>query len=436
MPSTTKSNRGLVQALRQCDGGRVQCLLMVRDDFWMAVTRFLNEVEAELVQGHNFATVDLFPVRHAEKVLAAFGQAFDALPSDPNQTSTAQQRFLTEAVAGLAEDGQVICVRLALFAEMVKAKEWTPDTLRAVGGTEGVGITFLEETFETHPNPKHKFHQKAARAVLKALLPESGTDIKGHMRSYEHLLNASGYAHRPRDFAELMRILNSEIRLITPTEADGDNADDQSPQLPEEGKSYYQLTHDYLVPALRDWLTRKQRETRRGRAQIRLEELTAAWKAKPERRHLPGVFEWLNICCLRPRKSWSAPQKQMMRAATGQHLLKLGVLSVILAALNLAAREWQAYVQARAIVEQLEVETNAKTIHNLILQLTPVRHHADRMLKQMGDETLPGSEERLKRSLALLPVDADHYLEEIYEAIFTATPKYLQIITSGGWPGE
>ena len=41
----------LVQALRQCDGGRLQCILMVRDDFWMAVTRFLAELEVDLVQG-------------------------------------------------------------------------------------------------------------------------------------------------------------------------------------------------------------------------------------------------------------------------------------------------------------------------------------------------------------------------------------------------
>ena len=35
-------------------------------------------------------------------------------------------------------------------------------------------------------------------------------------------------------------------------------------------RAYYQLTHDYLVHSLRDWLTRKQRETRRGRAELRL----------------------------------------------------------------------------------------------------------------------------------------------------------------------
>ena len=63
----------LVDALRQCDGGQVQCVLMVRDDFWMAVTRFMRALEIRLVEGENSAPVDLFPIRHAEKVLAAFG---------------------------------------------------------------------------------------------------------------------------------------------------------------------------------------------------------------------------------------------------------------------------------------------------------------------------------------------------------------------------
>ena len=119
-------------------------------------------------------------------------------------------------------------MRLALFAEMVKGKPWTPATLREVGGTEGVGVTFLEETFSSpQANPKHRLHQKAAQAVLKALLPETGTDIKGQMRSEEELREASGYADRPRDFADLIHILDPELRLITPTDPEGSD-DDQS----------------------------------------------------------------------------------------------------------------------------------------------------------------------------------------------------------------
>ena len=113
-------------------------------------------------------------------------------------------------------------MRLALFAEMMKGKPWTPATLREVGGTKGVGVTFLEETFSasTAP-PEHRLHQKAAQAVLKALLPETGTDIKGQMRSRQELLEASGYANRPRDFDDLIHILDPELRLITPTDPEG-----------------------------------------------------------------------------------------------------------------------------------------------------------------------------------------------------------------------
>src|SRR5262249_47176987 len=133
-----------------------------------------------------------------------------------------QEAFLDQAVSGLPQEDKIISVRLALFAEMVKGRPWTPATLKKVGGMEGVGMTFLEETFtaSTAP-PLHRLHQKAAQAVLKALLPETGTDIKGHMRSHQELLTASGYASRPRDFDDLLRILDAELRLLTPTDPEG-----------------------------------------------------------------------------------------------------------------------------------------------------------------------------------------------------------------------
>src|SRR5262249_46774125 len=154
----------------------------------------------------------------------------------------------------------------------------TPATLKEVGGTEGVGVTFLEETFSasTAP-PQHRLHQKAARAVLKALLPEAGTDIKGHMRSHAELLAASGYAGRPKACDDLLRILDGEVRLITPTDPEGKRGDDEANAQVQAGEQHYQLAHDYLVHSLRDWLTRKQKETRRGRAELRLSGLAAQW---------------------------------------------------------------------------------------------------------------------------------------------------------------
>ena len=110
-------------------------------------------------------------------------------------------------------------VRLALFAEMVKGKPWTPATLREVGGMDGVGVKFLEETFSSgRSNPEHRYHQRAAQAVLKSLLPETNSDIKGRMRSSQELRQASGYSDRPDDFDHLIRILDSDLRLITPVD--------------------------------------------------------------------------------------------------------------------------------------------------------------------------------------------------------------------------
>jgi hypothetical protein len=321
-----EQNTELVQALRQCDGGHLQCVVMVRDDFWLTVSRFMKELELRLVEGQNSALVDLFDTDHARKVLAAFGRAFGRLPA--GVLSREQEEFLKLAIAGLAQDGRVVPVRLALTAEMVKGKPWTPASLKEVGGAEGVGIAFLQETFtgSTAP-PQHRLHQRAAQAVLKALLPEAGTDIKGHMRSRQELLSASGYASRPDEFDDLLRILDSELRLLTPTDPEGNGgADSRSHQA---GGKYYQLTHDYIVPSLRDWLTRKQKETRRGRAELGLAERAALWNAKPENRQLPAWWEWLNIRLLSRKTDWTPPERKMMRKAARYQALRGLVLAVL-----------------------------------------------------------------------------------------------------------
>jgi eukaryotic-like serine/threonine-protein kinase len=323
-----EENTELVAALRHCDGEHVQAVVLVRDDFWLAASRFMRDLDIRLVEGENSGLVDLFDPRHARKVLVAFGRAFGALPENSNEISSDQNLFLDQSIAGLAQDGKIVSVRLALFAEMVKGKEWAPATLRAVGGAEGIGLTFLEETFSVRTAPpEHRFHQKAAQAVLKAMLPETGTDIKGQMRSRPELLEASGYANRPGDFDDLIHVLDPELRLITPTEPDGSSSEGQ-PTIP--GSQYYQLAHDYLVHSLRNWLTRKQKETRRGRAELRLSERAALWQAKPEHRHLPSWWEYLTAVWLVPAKNRTAVQQTMLRKAGRVHAVGWGSALAIL----------------------------------------------------------------------------------------------------------
>ena len=66
----------LVHALRQCDGAGCQALLLVRDDFWMATTRFLRALDIRLLEGVNSMPVELFDLQHAGFVLAELGQAW------------------------------------------------------------------------------------------------------------------------------------------------------------------------------------------------------------------------------------------------------------------------------------------------------------------------------------------------------------------------
>jgi serine/threonine protein kinase len=430
---TDVENAELVQALRQCDGSRVQCIIMVRDDFWMAVTRFLSELEIELVQGHNFAPVDLFPVGHAQRVLAAFGRAFGVLSDDGGTTSKEQKDFLKKSVAGLAEEGKVTCVRLALFAEMMKGKPWTPATLKQVGGAKGVGVAFLEETFSIQSNPQHRFHQKAARAVLKALLPESGADIKGEMKSYGELLKASGYLRHRKDFDDLIRILDSEIRLITPTDPGGVETEDDSASHADVGQKYYQLTHDFLVHSLRDWLTRKQRETRRGRAELRLAERSAIWNARPENRHLPSWWEYCDIRLLTDKKKWTDAHCKMMVKAGRVYLLRSILVAVLLIGAGLVGLgirnsvvEQRNKARAEGLVESLR---NADTtqVLDVVADLDDVRRWADPLLEARLAKAADSSAEKIHLSLALLPVD-DGQVRYLTEQIPVCTLQQFPVL--------
>lgn len=316
----------LTQALRQCDGAKLQAIVMVRADFALAASRFMRFLETPIVEGHNFSTVDFFGVAHAERVLTRFGQALGRLPAEAERMTPDQLAFVKQAARGLSRHGEVVSVRIAVFSEMVKHKEWTPATLDEVGGTEGIGINYLEETFGGKAaNPSHREHRIAAQNVLVALLPEVDTDIRGEMRSVDDLLIASGYQDKPREFAQLLSILDGDLKLITPTEPEGLDSSASS----ERPKKFYQLTHDYLVPSLRAWLGRVRLETRRGQAEMRLAERAKLWTAKSEHRQLPSLTEYLRIRLLTSPKRWSSGERAMMGAAGRFFGVRLSLFSFL-----------------------------------------------------------------------------------------------------------
>ena len=118
--------------------------------------------------------------QHARKVLAAFGRAYGVLPERHGR--------LTAGAGGLPRPGRrragpgrqghlgpAGAVRRDGQGEAVD-----PATLARSAARRASASTFLEETFSSpQANPKHRLHQKAAQAVLKALLPQTGDRHQG-----------------------------------------------------------------------------------------------------------------------------------------------------------------------------------------------------------------------------------------------------------------
>lgn len=416
----------LARALRQCDGENLQCVLMVRDDFWLAASRLMRDLEVEQAEGRNMATVDLFDKLHARHVLVAFGRAFGRLPDDFGELDKEQERFVDAVVDGLAEDGKVVSVRLSLFAEMVKGQPWNPATLKQLGGTSGVGVTFLEETFgSSSAPPARRVHEKAVRRVLGVLLPVSGTNIKGYMRSRQELLEVSGYANRLADFDSLLNLLDTELRLITPTDPEGSIASNDTEIGSETGgEKYYQLTHDYLVHSLREWLTRKQKESWRGRAQLKLAERTELWVSRPESRRLPSVGEWLRIRMLTKVKNWSETEQRLMRSANRYYGAWLGSIAVLLIFLAWGGYRTLDHFHAKRIHDAL---LTAKTSDLPELIGDASRHPRVARLLQQTRETETDSRKLLHVHLAMLGdsvVDVEYW----ESAILAAGMEELKVI--------
>jgi formylglycine-generating enzyme required for sulfatase activity len=411
----------LARALRQCDGEHAQCIMIVRDDFWVALNRFMGDLYIEILQGKNAALVDLFDPIHARKVLTEFGRAYGRLPQGDESLTTEQDSFLTQTIEGLAQDGRVTPIRLALFADMVKGRPWSPATLEDVGGTQGIGVAFLEETFSS---PTLRSHLKAAQGVLKALLPEGGTNIKGHMRSYEDLVVASGRASQPGELDNLLRTLDRDVRLITPT--DPEATEIERGEQPSPTGQYYQLTHDYLVPSIREWLTRKQRENRRGRAELRLADRAALWEAKPENRHLPSVFEWARIRALTRRKDWTEPQRRMMRRAARFHGLRALGLAILIALGTWGGIEAYGQLHSAELVTSLETAGTAE-VPRIIERMARYRRWTDPRLVRMIAESEPSNRAHLHARLALLPSDPTQ-AGPLYDRLIGASPADLRVL--------
>src|SRR5262249_3609327 len=174
------------------------------------------------------------------------------------------------------------------------------------------------------------------------------------------------------------------------------------------GEKYYQLTHDYLVPALRRWLTQKQRETRRGRAELRLAERAALWGARQETRQLPSWWEWWNIELFTSKARWTVTQRKMMASATRHHVIRTIVAAFVLLGLGLygITLRNQNSKHADELVERLLV-ADVTQVPKIIGEIEHYRHWADPRLNDIHADFNRSPGDQLPPRLAFLPPDQD-----------------------------
>ncbi|MEZ6133409.1 MAG: protein kinase [Pirellulaceae bacterium] len=395
----------LASGLRQCDGVALQCLLLVRDDFWLSLSRFMAILEIPIRQNHNATLVDLFDPAHARKVMGEFGFAYNRLPKQPSSYSNEQHAFLDESIRELTEGGKVFPVRLSLFVEMVKNQQWEVATLKKLGGVHGIGLQFLDEAFSNDLAPiARRTHEPAVRKILRALIPEHSVDIKGTMQSEQVLLEASGYAQQPAKFQEMMHILESDLRLVMATDPSGSSSSDDSLTASSADDCFYQLTHDFLVPAVREWLTKSQRETPRGRAQLQLADYATLWASKPSARTAPSLAEWLTLEYWVPPKQWSSIERHMMQFARRRHLTHIAIAVVLFTVMGTGYWWFRGRSMAATAVEQLQT-ARAEDIEALLTRVKSHGSFAIAPLEKALAQSQPGDRRELVNRLAMLSLD-------------------------------
>lgn len=424
-----KQEKGdLIEAVKRSRAEMIQFVLIVREDFWSSVKRFMAAIDQEL-SNSNEGILRLFEPDHARNVLLLFGKAYGRIDETP---TTQQLEFVRLAVDGLANanSNEVVCLRLSLFAFMMRGKPWNLDTWKAVGGVEGLGVTFLKDTIGSGSEIRFAKHRVGAKEVLRCLLPsredeinvQDGKEIRTQVITSE-LMRRSGYAERPREFEELISVLHNELRLITQSDGEG-SFGNPGPELKADREQIYQLAHDFLIPAIREWLSLTQRSTPSGRAMLLLDARSTTWHLDNKRSAaLPTIREYFIIRYRTKKHAWTAKQRELMKAAKTVIVRKMSMALAATCLLGIGASIGIYYLRvkdAQATVDLL-VRTALPQIDERIRQVTSYPLLAPGLLKQELDAT--NGEKSTKAKLALLHITGE-FKDELRKMQYSADSDF------------
>lgn len=364
----------LVESLRQCDGENLCCLLLIRDDFWMSASQFMNRLDLRVQEGNNALGIPLFDRRHARNVLAGYGRALQALPAYGQPLDANQRKFVELSIDQMADQGKVVPIHIAMFAQMVDPESWHLTELKKKGGWQGIGIRFLNKIFS---DKRLANSESICRELLAQLLPESDSEIKGAEKSLSQLMPADASERFKSRLLRVLDLLDREFRVITPTEVD-------------ESERHYQLAHDSLVIPIRTWLAQKEAQTWQGRSRARITPLIAQWNERPENRFLPSLLELIPIKLGVKRSSLTDSESSYLASATRYYAVR-GAIVAILAMILLVGANWvwrnSTYQRAREhYANLLRAHSGEVGVRLQMLERYPAHHRARLMSGELDKD--------------------------------------------------
>ena len=159
----------------------------------------------------------------------------------------------------------------------------------------------------------------------------------------------------------------------------------------------------------------------------------ALWNAKPENRHLPSLWEFLNIRLLTDKKNWTDPQRKMMGKAGRVHGIRSGIVAGVLIVLTLCGVAVSRQIEekrqadyAAALVKRL-IAADIIEVPGIVQELDGYRRWADPLLRQEDAEAKKGSNQKLHLDLALLPVD-ESKIAELRDDLLLVSPSKFPVV--------
>jgi serine/threonine protein kinase/formylglycine-generating enzyme required for sulfatase activity len=375
----------LVQGLRQADGEQLQFVLVVRDEFWSATSRLMHAIDQPLRDERNALGTEAFGRSHAQAVLERWSPA----PID--------EGFMDSALDLVADEGQVVAVRLALLATLLGSDDWTPARLNQLREQGSLGQAFLSDSIDRSEQYRHL--ADPARQCLRQVLPPTGK-LRGTPISRDRLCNSVGLTATDSKFLDLMDRLDRQLHLLTPATFSSNDAS-------------YHLTHDFWVTEVRNWLRRHDRSSVRGRAAIDLADQTKRWLADSTTSNLAGPIDCLRFGFLTSPRN-EAQRKFVRASATRQVKIDTGVVTVL--ALLAVAFWWTIRsVEAKAMAERVATSSNeqlASSIADAREKFSWVRQPLRKRLTQADSDQDFQVKDRVVLALLRAEPEHAHYLSQ------------------------